>query len=117
MPDLAPLHDYSQSRAVMIGTWDYVHLPPVPAAANSLNRMVSLLTGPLCAWPQDRVLVVANERSLGDLPDQLITAFEDITDIALFYYVGHGQIDLERYSKPHVIEKKKSAQAASNASS
>ena len=95
MPDLAPLHDYSQSRAVVIGTWDYDHLPPVTAAANSLNRMVSLLTGPLCGWPEGRMLVVANERSPGALPDRLITAFEDIIDVALFYYVGHGQIDMD----------------------
>ena len=41
------------------------------------------------------MLVVANERSPGALPDRLITAFEDIIDVALFYYVGHGQIDMD----------------------
>ena len=98
MTDLRPahdLHDYSRSRAVVIGTWDYEFLTAVPAARNSLDRMVGLLTGPLCGWPDDRLLVLANQRDLGDLPDRIITAFEDATDVALFYYVGHGQIDMD----------------------
>jgi WD40 repeat protein len=95
MTEWRPLRDYSKSRAVVMGTWDFEHLPRIPAAANSLSRMVDLLTGPLCGWPEDRLLVLANERRPGDLPDQLITAFEDITEVALFYYVGHGQMDSE----------------------
>lgn len=93
MPDWPPLRDYSASRAVVMGTSDYDNLNPVPAAGHSLTRMVSLLTGPLCGWPQDRLRVLVNERTPGDLADQLITAFEDVSEIALFYYVGHGQID------------------------
>jgi hypothetical protein len=38
------------------------------------------------------VQVVANERNPGSLGDRIITAFEDAGDIALFYYVGHGQV-------------------------
>jgi ABC-type transport system substrate-binding protein len=89
------LHDYGSSRAVLIGTWEYRYLQPVPAARNSLQRMEDLLTGPLCGWPQDRLQIVRNEAGPGDLPDRLITAFEEIDDVALFYYVGHGQIDSE----------------------
>src|SRR5580704_14246142 len=95
MPDLPLLRDSSRSRAVAMGTWDYAHLTSVPAVRNSLERMVGLLTGPLCRWPRDRVTLLTNERNLGDLPDRLITAFEDVTDTALFYFVGHGQIDLD----------------------
>ena len=95
MTDRAPLHDYSRSRAVVIGTWDHENLPSIPAVGNSLKRVVNLLTGPLCGWPEDRILVISNERSPGDLPDRLITAFEDVADVALFYYAGHGQIDME----------------------
>lgn len=58
MPDQSPLHDYSHSRAIMMATWDYDFLPPVPAARNSLDRIVSLLTGPLCGWPQNRLSVL-----------------------------------------------------------
>ena len=92
MRERPPLRDYSRSRAVLVGTWDFVYLNPVPAASNSLNRMRSMLTGPLCGWPEDRIRVLANERGPGDLPDRLITSFEDITGVALFYYVGHGQV-------------------------
>lgn len=90
-----PSRDLSRSRAVLIGTWDYRHLPPVPAARNSLDRLRALLTGELCGWPEDRVTVIGNRPGPGDLHDQLIELFSD-TDpdgVALFYYVGHGQPD------------------------
>lgn len=92
MTDRLPLHNYARSRAVVMGTWDYDFLEPVPAVENSMRRMAGLLTGPLCGWPREQVLMLANEPSPGDLPDRLITAFDGISDIAVFYYVGHGQI-------------------------
>ncbi|WP_329306356.1 hypothetical protein OG322_10845 [Streptomyces sp. NBC_01260] len=95
MTDQRPLHDYGRSRAVLIGTWDYTHLTSVAAARHSLNRMYRLLTGPRCGWPEDRVAVLPNEPGPGDLSDRLLDLFEDTTDVALFYYVGHGQIDDE----------------------
>lgn len=93
MTDRPPLHDYSHSRAVVMGTWTYSFLDSVPAARNSWRRFVSLLTGPLCGWPRNRLLLLDDRRYPGDLPNELVTAFEDVTDVALFYYVGHGQID------------------------
>ena len=92
MADWPPLRDYSHSRAVVMGTWTYEFLDGVPAAANSVRRMAGLLTGPLCGWPQDRLLLVEDQPSPGDLADQLITAFNEVRDVALFYFVGHGQI-------------------------
>jgi hypothetical protein len=92
MTNRLPLRDYSRSRAVVMGTGQYTFLDQVPAAKNSLYRMAGLLTGPLCGWPQDRLLMVEDESGPGELPDRLITAFDGITDVALFYYVGHGQI-------------------------
>lgn len=87
--------DLTRSRAVLIGTWDYEHLEPVPAARNSLERMCGLLTGPLCGWPADRVTVIGNRAGPGDLHDQLIELFSDTSSdgVALFYFVGHGQLD------------------------
>jgi hypothetical protein len=76
-----------------MGTSEYSSLPGLPVALNSLERMAAMLTGPLCGWPADRVTRLTNERSPGDVHDRLITWFEGATDIALFYYVGHGQID------------------------
>jgi hypothetical protein len=90
-----PGRDLARSRAVLVGTWDYDHLPPVPAARHSLDRMKDVLTGELCGWPVDRVEVVRNRSRPGDLHDQLVQLYGD-TDhagIALFYYVGHGQPD------------------------
>ncbi|MGV9383509.1 caspase, EACC1-associated type, partial [Nonomuraea sp. NPDC003707] len=91
MPDL--LRDFSRSRAVLIGVGTYTHLPPVKAALNSLARFTSVLTGPLCAWPADRISVLSDVRQPGDLPDRLVELFEPAKDVALFYYVGHGQVD------------------------
>ena len=92
MTDRGPLRDYGRSLAVVMGTWDYTFLNPVPAAEHSLRRMEGLLAGRLCGWPRDRMLVLPNVPSPGDLPDQLITAFDPVTDAALFYFVGHGQL-------------------------
>jgi Caspase domain len=85
--------DYSRSRAILVGTSVYTHLGQVPAAANSLARMEALLTGPQCGWQSDRVTVIRNERKPGDIPDRLVELYSEATDIALFYFVGHGQID------------------------
>lgn len=95
MSDKKPIRDYRNSRAVLVGTSDYSHLTSVRAAANSLDRMASLLTSELCGWPRNRLSVIKNEHGPGNLPDRLITLFEDATDVALFYFVGHGQIDIE----------------------
>jgi hypothetical protein len=85
--------DHTRSQAILFGTAAYLHLTPVPAALNSLTRMEALLTGDLCGWPRDRVSVFADQPRPGDLPDQLVQLFQDAQDVALFYYVGHGQVD------------------------
>nr|WSX47822.1 sel1 repeat family protein [Streptomyces sp. NBC_00974] len=93
MPDALD-RDFSRSRAVLIGTWDYRHLRPVPAAEHSLQRMRALLTGPLCgSWPEERMSLVGNRAKLGELPHELVLGLRDAVDVALFYYVGHGQYD------------------------
>jgi hypothetical protein len=88
-------HDYARSSAVLIGAWDYVRLKPVPAARRSLDRMRETLTGPLCNWPEERVLSLPNPARLGELPHLLVKEFLSATDVALFYFVGHGQYDEE----------------------
>ena len=75
---------------MLIGTWDYTFLEPVPAAAHSLRRIAGLLTGPLCGWPSDRVLVMGKGRSRR-YSQPLITAYNGV-DVALFYFAGHSQI-------------------------
>ena len=85
--------DFRRSRAILFGTARYDHLPPVPAALSSLVRMEAVLTGDQCGWPRERVSVFPDEMRPGDLPDQLVEIFDDAEDVALFYYVGHGQVD------------------------
>ena len=94
MSDAGLLHDYSRSRAALIGVSDYDHLPSVKSAANSLKRLEGLLRSPLCGWPKDRVRVWEKDevRRSDRLPDQLMEAFDGVQDIALFYFVGHGQL-------------------------
>jgi uncharacterized caspase-like protein len=92
MADNGSWHDYARSQAVLIGTWDYDRLPPVPAAKNSLERMTGTLTGPLCGWPRERLEVFGNLPRPDNLPDRLMELFEGVADIALFYFVGHGQL-------------------------
>src|SRR5713226_7678636 len=75
MNDNWSLPDYSGSRAVLIGTWEYAHLPPVHAAQNSLQRIKALMTGDLCGWPTKSITVVPNRRKPGDLPDKLMELF------------------------------------------
>jgi len=87
--------DRSGSRAVLIGASSYDYLPPIAAAAHSLDRMQHLLTGPLCGWPSSRVTVVPDRAEPGGLPGQLADWYAEAADVALFYYVGHGQTDDE----------------------
>lgn len=73
MPDALD-GDFSRSRAVLVGTWDYTHLENVPAAKHSFHRMRALLASPLCGgWPRDRVEVVTNRARPGDLRHDLVT--------------------------------------------
>ncbi|MFE3188225.1 caspase family protein [Nocardia sp. NPDC059240] len=86
--------DFTRSQAVLIGTSRYAELrPQLPSATNSLDRMYDLLTGPLCAWPTVRVEKIADRPNPDGLSDKLVDLFSAATDVALFYYVGHGQLD------------------------
>lgn len=93
MPDALD-GDFSRSRAVLVGAWDYRELTAIPAAEHSLYRMRDLLTSPLCGpWPEERVKVIGNPRTPSGVLDDLVTWFREATDVALFYFVGHGQYD------------------------
>ena len=94
MTDRVALHDYRNSRAVLIGTSTYHKLGDVPAA-RSLRRLRGLLTSDLCGWPADKITVIEDAPRPGDLPKRLIKMFYDVKDVALFYFVGHGLLDDE----------------------
>src|SRR5262245_17684405 len=88
--------DFSRSRAVLIGTSLYqdTRFSRLPAAANSLVAMQTVLTDPmLCRWPAERVTVLDNPRHGTSHPLlELRRLARETTDVLLFYYVGHGTI-------------------------
>jgi S-DNA-T family DNA segregation ATPase FtsK/SpoIIIE len=57
--------------------------------------MASTLTSELCGWPEERVFVFADAPNLTELNMEIAQRFEPVHDVALFYYVGHGQPDDE----------------------
>jgi hypothetical protein len=76
-----------------MGTWRYSESdlgPYLPAVENSFKRFGSLLADPLCGWHPGDITRIANESDPGRVPDLLMREFGAATDVALFYYVGHG---------------------------
>ncbi|WP_073213886.1 MULTISPECIES: caspase, EACC1-associated type [unclassified Streptomyces] len=93
MSDLAN-RDYSRSRAVLMGTWQYQDFDDVPAVERSYHRVRELLQDPVCgSWPEDSIKLLANPPTLRTTHVELIETFLQATDVALFYYVGHGIYD------------------------
>src|SRR6185295_8042467 len=85
--------DFSRSRAILVGTSEYTAgLGQMPAASRSLAAMRTVLTGPLCGWPESRVTSLANTSTRDAVDQQIATLIHDATDVLLFYYVGHGQL-------------------------
>ena len=52
--------------------------------------MKALLTGGLCGWPADRVEVLEDAAAPHELATRLVKLTEDVEDVLLVYYVGHG---------------------------
>lgn len=87
---------FATSRAVLIGVAEYQdsHLANVPAAANSLREMYSVLTDPgIGCWPPERVEVVADPESPTRLIQRLRRIAEQTSGALLLYFVGHGLLD------------------------
>src|SRR3954447_14769693 len=86
--------DFEQSRAILLGTSKYTAgfegRRPMPAALTSLAEMRRVLTGP-CEWPDERITEYADERDSGNLLRKITALIGDVSDVLLFYYVGHGQ--------------------------
>ncbi|MDT0608661.1 caspase, EACC1-associated type [Streptomyces lancefieldiae] len=93
MTDLGS-RDYSRSRAVLMGTWDYTDFEQVFAVKRSFNRIRDLLLDPVCGpWPEESIVQIENRRTLGTSRVEIIDALTAVTDVAFFYYVGHGIYD------------------------
>ncbi|RSR96459.1 caspase, EACC1-associated type [Streptomyces sp. WAC00469] len=93
MTDLAS-RDYSRSRAVLMGTWECEGFSKAPAVERSFTRMRDLLLNPVCGpWPRESVVEIANRPTLGTTCVEVTDALMAATDVAFFYYVGHGIYD------------------------
>lgn len=83
---------FEVSRAILLGTStfnaDCPNLPPIPAALPSVHEMRELLAD-TCEWPRLRITSLPNERHGGLLP-KITKLIEDVEDVLIFYYVGHG---------------------------
>ncbi|MCF1599167.1 serine/threonine-protein kinase [Streptomyces muensis] len=87
--------DFGRSRAILLGTSEYTagfeDRRPMPAALQSLKEMRGLLTGP-GEWPKDRVKTFQNQRDSNKVLRDIVRLIDDVDDVLLFYYVGHGQL-------------------------
>lgn len=92
-PDGLRPQDFTESRAILIGTSEYQdeRFLPLPAAANSLEGMWQILTNPeLCGWPASRVTQMPNLYDSSRLIVRLREEARSTTGVFLVYYVGHG---------------------------
>ncbi len=74
-----------------VSAYEYAEFPPIRAARNSLQAMRSVLADTaLCAWPAERITVIANPVSAADLATSIADLAENTAEVLLLYYVGHG---------------------------
>ena len=81
------------SQAVLVGVSAYQHpqLPPIRAALNNLQAMHALLSDPaLCGWLPAQIATIPDPRSATSLADKITDLTENVTEVFLMYYVGHG---------------------------
>ncbi|MFJ7206617.1 protein kinase [Streptomyces sp. NPDC098789] len=83
-----------QSRAVLVGTAQYTHLPALPAVANNLRGLNALVTGAAhLGLPTENSTVILDPRTPSEVLKPLRRAAEEATDTLLLYYAGHGLQD------------------------
>jgi hypothetical protein len=85
--------DFSRSRAILIGNGVYrpdSGISDIPAAPACVSAMSGLLMGELCGWTDDRVTPLVDIETPQELARKIHRAVNDVQDILLLYYVGHG---------------------------
>ncbi|MDP9864798.1 MULTISPECIES: caspase, EACC1-associated type [Streptosporangium] len=87
------LPDPLRSRAVLIGTSQYEHMPPIPAVENNLQELSKLLqSADLWGLPAANCIVVSNPQTAIDMLDPLQLAAEEARDTLIVYFAGHGLV-------------------------
>jgi putative transcriptional regulator len=111
---MARLADPSVSRAVLIGTARYDHLPDLPSVANNLDGLAAALADEvLWGLPTDncRLLVDPVTPREVDLAQSEAAGAVRPGGLLLVYFAGHGLIDVEtrdlflalRDTEPHAV--------------
>ncbi|MER7078048.1 WD domain-containing protein, G-beta repeat-containing protein [Saccharopolyspora kobensis] len=91
MPPTLP--DRDRSRAVLIGTSRYEHLPQLPAVHGNLHALRSALTDERTGgFAPEHCVVVENPKGVATTYDVLRSAAFEATDTLLVYYAGHGLV-------------------------
>jgi DivIVA domain-containing protein len=86
------LPDGERSRALLIGTGAYEHLPGVPASRNNLRALKQALqehTG----LPSEHCRTLLDAPDLTAVGRAVVAATTAATDLLLVYYSGHGLVD------------------------
>ncbi|MFB9907065.1 caspase family protein [Allokutzneria oryzae] len=86
------LPDPERSRAVLVGTSRFDHLPDLPAVRNNLSDLARILTAPTGTGLR-HCAVVSDEDDLAVVGAKLEDAAEQAEDVLLVYYSGHGLLD------------------------
>ncbi|GGN70968.1 hypothetical protein GCM10011579_046870 [Streptomyces albiflavescens] len=90
------LPDPTRSRAVLIGTASYRHLPQLPAVeANVVDLAAELCDATVWGLPVQHCTVVTDPQSPPAMLDPVHQAGEEATDTLIVYYAGHGMRDSE----------------------
>ncbi|MFF4889805.1 caspase family protein [Micromonospora chersina] len=86
--------DFSDSRAILIGTSAYragFGNVPMPAALNSLKAMQDVLVD-VCGWPESRIEVFPDRAIVDGAFQEIAALIHETSGVLLIYYVGHGQL-------------------------
>ncbi|MFF3644856.1 caspase family protein [Streptomyces sp. NPDC002564] len=92
----AALPDPARSRAVLIGTASYRHLPQLPAVeANVVDLAAELCDATVWGLPVQHCTVVTDPQNVPAMLDPVHRAADEATDTLVVYYAGHGMRDAE----------------------
>ncbi|MEU3064405.1 caspase, EACC1-associated type [Streptomyces subrutilus] len=90
------LPDPAASRAVLVGSSAYRHLPALPAVeANVKDLGAELCDATVWGLPEQHCTLVRDPQHPAELIDPVLRAGEEATDTLIVYYAGHGMRDTD----------------------
>ncbi|MGW5663958.1 caspase, EACC1-associated type [Streptomyces sp. NPDC003758] len=93
---MTALPDPARSRAVLIGTASYRHLPQLPAVeAGVVDLAAELCDATVWGLPVQHCTVVTDPLSPQAILDPVYQAGDEATDTLIVYFAGHGMRDTE----------------------